>query len=1058
MAIPNATSASSAGCGDVRCLVIRASAGSGKTYQLSTRYIARLQSTEPDKILATTFTRKAAGEILERILRRLAEAGLENGKRCDLATALGGPQLNQARCLELLTILTRQLHRVRVSTLDSFFSRVAGAFALELGLPPGWDLLDPVEDGQLRAAAIEAVLREGDQADLLQLVYLLAKGDAVRSVTRLIRDTIDDLYAVFLLTPPEAWREIDGPRPLESAELHATIAALAEAELPADKRWQNGRQADLDAAEAGDWESFISGGIAGKVLEGETTYYGKSITAPLRATYDRLLRHAAAIELRILSRQLGAAHDLLRRFHAEYERLKHAARGLTFDDVTRRLAAELSGQDAAGLAFRLDAQVDHLLLDEFQDTSLSQWQVLEPIAESVVRQPDGSFFCVGDVKQAIYGWRGGVAGIFNTVTSRLPGLAQQTLDRSFRSAPEIIDTVNTAFANLGRHPDLEDAELVIREWARAFPHHTTNRMDLPGYACLRTVGVPEGTASAADAVYHAAARHIADLLALVPPQLTIGVLTRTNDSVGQMIHLLRALNIPASEEGGNPLTDSAAVQLVLSALTLADHPGHTVAWYHVAHSPLGPIVELSADDDRAACAAWGDHLRRELVERGYGSVLYDWLRALAPACNARELNRLRQLVALADGYEPLATLRPTDFVAFVEGQRVEDPRAARVRVMTIHKAKGLEFDIVVLPQLDEALTRPPGFVTRWDDPGIPPTRVCRYRSRDVQRMLPRDIQKAFEQTHERAVQESLCVLYVALTRAAHALYMFVAPKPSTGKSHAGLLRHALAEEVVLEPDKLLYECGDPNWHQRVKPADGPIPSGGAAPQPVSLRIAPAPTGRRRGRDIFAPSHYQPHKTLHVGDIVRAADRRAFDRGTLFHAWFELIRWLDDGAPTDDQLLRMARRQGQHGDHVVHWMGEFRELLQRPAIRRLLMRDAYRADAARAVGIAAAEEFELRVQAERRFDVPMETGILSGSIDRLVLFCRDGAPIAADILDYKTDGIAPGDLFAVTRLVDHYRDQLGAYVLAVSAIYGISPQHISTRLVLLATGEIAIVSR
>jgi ATP-dependent exoDNAse (exonuclease V) beta subunit len=125
---------------------------------------------------------------------------------------------------------------------------------------------------------------------------------------------------------------------------------------------------------------------------------------------------------------------------------------------------------------------------------------------------------------------------------------------------------------------------------------------------------------------------------------------------------------------------------------------------------------------------------------------------------------------------------------------------------------------------------------------------------------------------------------------------------------------------------------------------------------------------------------------------------------------------------------------------------------------LLTRKACRADAPSLTGMALASECDVRVQAERRFDVPIDGGILSGSIDRLVLFCRDGVPVAADILDFKTDGVAPGDLFAVTRLVDHYRDQLGAYVRAVSAIHGIAAERISTRLVLLATGEIASVSR
>jgi ATP-dependent exoDNAse (exonuclease V) beta subunit len=301
---------------------------------------------------------------------------------------------------------------------------------------------------------------------------------------------------------------------------------------------------------------------------------------------------------------------------------------------------------------------------------------------------------------------------------------------------------------------------------------------------------------------------------------------------------------------------------------------------------------------------------------------------------------------------------------------------------------------------------------------------------------------------------------VALTRAAHALSMFIAPKPRTGKSFAGLLRYALAEDAAFEPDNVLYECGESNWHERVRSEEGrdTIPSCGEAPQPVSIRIAPAMPGRQRGRDFFAPSHYQPHKTLHVRDVVRTADRRTLDRGTLIHGWFELIRWLDDGAPTDNQLLQVARRQGQHGEHVGRWMGEFRELLQQPSIQRLLTRDAWLADIAETLSIAPAGKCEIRVHAERRFDVPIDVGFLSGSIDRLVLFYTDGVPVAADILDYKTDGIPPGDTAARTRLVDHYRDQLGAYVRAVSIMYGIQPQHVSTRLVLLAIGEVAVVNR
>ncbi|MEE3220271.1 MAG: UvrD-helicase domain-containing protein, partial [Planctomycetota bacterium] len=118
--------------------LIRASAGTGKTFQLSSRYIELLHADVPiDEILATTFTRKAAGEILDRIMSRLATAAETENTARVLADQLAATGLDVARCRELLIRLTRSLHRLRISTLDSFFSQVAGTFGLELGLPPG---------------------------------------------------------------------------------------------------------------------------------------------------------------------------------------------------------------------------------------------------------------------------------------------------------------------------------------------------------------------------------------------------------------------------------------------------------------------------------------------------------------------------------------------------------------------------------------------------------------------------------------------------------------------------------------------------------------------------------------------------------------------------------------------------------------------------------------------------------------------------------------------------------------------------------------------------------
>src|SRR6266851_2885185 len=130
--------------------VIRASAGSGKTHQLTSRYIGLLAAgVDPDTILATTFTRKAAGEILDRVLDRLAQAAGDRAGGKALGEQIGRRDLEPGDFTRLLRTLLLGLHRVRIGTLDSFYIKLAGSFGLELGLPPGWSIGEEVDDQAL---------------------------------------------------------------------------------------------------------------------------------------------------------------------------------------------------------------------------------------------------------------------------------------------------------------------------------------------------------------------------------------------------------------------------------------------------------------------------------------------------------------------------------------------------------------------------------------------------------------------------------------------------------------------------------------------------------------------------------------------------------------------------------------------------------------------------------------------------------------------------------------------------------------------------------------------
>jgi ATP-dependent helicase/nuclease subunit A len=191
------------------------------------------------------------------------------------------------------------------------------------------------------------------------------------------------------------------------------------------------------------------------------------------------------------------------------------------------------------------------------------------------------------------------------------------------------------------------------------------------------------------------------------PGAEIGVLTRKNLTVARLVHELALLNVPASEEGGTPPVDSPAVLAVMSLLHLSSHPGCDVSRFHVATSPLGPVVGLTSWTDTREAAGVAASLRGRLMDDGYGRTL-QWLsESVRSSCSQRDLLRLQQVVAAGWQFDRAPSMNPADFVRLLENSRFSKSEPAPVRVMTIHQSKGLEFDIVVLPELDGTLFQAP---------------------------------------------------------------------------------------------------------------------------------------------------------------------------------------------------------------------------------------------------------------------------------------------------------------------------------------------------------------
>ena len=254
---------------------LRASAGTGKTFQLTNRYMRLLLGGETlDSILASTFTRKAAGEIKTRVLTRLADAMLDDDKLEELAEHAGNSDVKRETIGELLKTLTSCLHRMQITTLDGYFAQLVRAFALELGLSPSWRTLSDVQLSELKSETIAQML-DGYHTDTASDMFrMLTRGDAARSVSDLIINAVSSIYHVFLDSSDSIWDIPYAIEPIAEEERRSLLDDLSAVELPSDKRIVKKVNDDIALVTDEDWRGFGKSGLLGKIVKGEEKYYG----------------------------------------------------------------------------------------------------------------------------------------------------------------------------------------------------------------------------------------------------------------------------------------------------------------------------------------------------------------------------------------------------------------------------------------------------------------------------------------------------------------------------------------------------------------------------------------------------------------------------------------------------------------------------------------------------------------------------------------------------------------------------------------------------------------
>lgn len=1105
--------------------LILASAGSGKTHRLTTRFLALVaRGAPPGRILATTFTRKAAGEILERVLARLASAADDDGALAklnrELATEGAGATLTRESAADALASLARGAHRLSVQTIDSFFHRAASAFSLELGAPPGWRITDEVEADALLALAADEALADAPFGELRELLRLHA-GGAARSVHATLVKLGKSALPLWLATQetPGAWEVIpDIPEPLSAAEVEAALARLRVAPLAqtgAKKgagrdhgNWVTARTrvvACVERALAADtWDEVVEEKFICASLTGSPAYYGHAYPPETLEVCRALARHARARLIRAFIDQSLTTRDLTSRLSDALAHVKRSRAAFGFDDIPRMLLS--AGEGLEDLYYRLDGRIDHILLDEFQDTSVAQFRLLQPMLAELCAQDEGgrSVLVVGDVKQSLYGWREAEPELLRRLDARYPTLAPETLATSRRSSQVVLDAVNDVFTSLPRVDCLRDAGDATARWGEGFERHTewTDAKNPHKPGVVRLWVAPQADAGPPDAdgktpkpsanaqaleTLTFAAERIRALLDSTSTSggeggtPTIGVLFRARKHIPRMIDLLRERGVRASEEGGNPLTDAPAVAACLSLLHAIDHPGDTAALFHAATSPLGAAAGLTDPFSPHAVAGALAPLRERLHREGVAPSLQSLLTACAASLDARSMRRFEQLIGLAQRFDASPWSRVDEFIRLVRRTGVEEASADAVRVMTIHAAKGLEFDAVVLPDLARPWapkTGQPLLFREGDDPLAPPSVAC-FMPRKALREAHLALAAITARAVSREVEAELSALYVAMTRAALALEMIVPPdavKPADPgeppkPSAARALREALAPDATATPGSLLCERGDADalakglaMRARAQTrraghgdAEQAAVAAGGATEPIRPAFAPARGGGLHRSRIASPSSLRASPLVDLADVLRGGGSEARRRGELTHAMFERVGWLDEAMPDERECSAAALALGASESETEEALRGFRAACAREAIREALSRGETARRAPQGAALSLKREWEFVVRDAPPGEAPT---LLRGRFDRVAIATLDGAPLWAEVVDFKT-GAAPapgaaggnpgGDGARSAGSAGAYVEQMRAYRRAAAGMLRIPLERVGARLVFVDEG-------
>jgi ATP-dependent helicase/nuclease subunit A len=1047
---------------------LSANAGSGKTRVLTDR-VARLLlgGVEPQHILCLTYTKAAASEMQNRLFRRLGEWAMKPD--ADLRAALvelGEADLSAPRLARARQLFARAIETpggLRIQTIHSFCASLLRRFPLEAGVPPGFVEMDDRAARLLRAEIVEE-MADTLAPDVIQGMTQVHSGE---DFTQLV-DQIARHRDAF--TPPlgaaQIWPMFGLPPGFDERPLLAGVFLGDEAGWMPDvaASLARGGVNDGKAAQRLSLLDLARPSLAGLALLENLLLFGETAASPFAAKIgsfptkdtrkqlgpllDRLealmRRVEAARNQRIAltaARKTLALHRFAAAFLPIYDARKAARGQLDFDDLIRRARRLLKDPSlAAWVLYRLDGGIDHILVDEAQDTSPDQWDLIESLSAELTAGQGASnrprtLFVVGDKKQSIYSFQGADVAAFDRkrdhFAAYLAGfnaLALQSLEHSFRSSPAVLTVVDQTFTP-AQHQALGGPA-----------HHMAFNDRLPGRVDVWPAiepgdKDPEGDwhdpvdQPSPESPLVRLARQIAEWMRdLVEtgqqiPQARNGarpicfgdfliLVQRRSPLFHEIIRACKQLGLPIAGADRLKLGGELAVKDLGALLSFLDTPEDDLSlaavlrsplcgWseaelFRLAHARQGFLWEALRDDTtHPETLAFLNDLRDQadflrpydLIDRVL--TRHDGRRKLLDRLGPEAEDGIDELLGQALAYEANEVPSLTGFLVWMQTDDIEvkrqlDGDGDRIRVMTVHGAKGLEAEIVLLPDTGDRR---------------PQERDELYRLPDGPAVwkMPKDespaliaAERAARQTRE--AEERLRLLYVAMTRARSWLVAAVAGEVKQDDSWYALIRDGVERAGATDAGQGIRRHAFGDW---------PDPARRSAPQDQTptlpdwlFRPAPAaPAGPR----VLSPSDLGGAKALpgEAAQDTEAAKRR----GTALHLLLERL----PGLP--------------RADWPAHAAG-----LVEPALAAPLLAQAQ----AVLDHPELAPLFAPGTLAEVAITGDWNGLRLTGSIDRLIL-----APDRVLVVDYKSNALVPD---RPDRVPEGILRQLGAYAHLLAQVY------------------------